>query len=131
LRGFLARHEQAGRHFRKRTCPFGTPFAYSSVRRFHEILTAETQGRISPMAPSGDRAMYHTIKFASECLVDLEMSSRQPLERVLIRPGTGLRAQLRPYVLETNDGPIEVADLFFEDDTAIRSVPFACFSFVD
>ena len=26
--------------------------------------------------------MYHTIKFASECLVDLEMSSRQPLERV-------------------------------------------------
>ena len=72
--------------------------------------------------------MYHTIKFASECLVDLEMSSRQPLERVLIRPGTGLRAQLRPYVLETNDGPIEVADLFFEDDTAIRSVPFACFS---
>jgi len=75
--------------------------------------------------------MYHTIKFATECLVDLEASSKQPLERVLIRPGTGLRAQLRPYVVETDSGPMEVADLFFEDGTAIRTVPFACFSFVD
>ena len=74
--------------------------------------------------------MYHTIKFRTECLVDLEVSRKQPLERVLIRSGKGLRAQLKPYVVETESGPVEVADLFFEDGTTVRTVPFACFAFV-
>jgi len=75
--------------------------------------------------------MYHTITFLVNRLFDVEVSSKQPLERVLIRPGTRLRAQIKPYVLETEDGPVEVADLFLEDGTATRAVPFACFSFVD
>jgi hypothetical protein len=40
-----------------------------------------------------------------------------------------VRAQLKPYVADTADGPVEVADLFFEDGTATRQVPFACFRF--
>jgi hypothetical protein len=29
------------------------------------------------------------------------------------------------------NGPVEVADLFFQDGSTIRGVSFACFSFVD
>jgi hypothetical protein len=39
--------------------------------------------------------------------------------------------QIKPYVMETEDGPIEVADLFFVDGTTARMVPFESFSFVD
>jgi hypothetical protein len=74
--------------------------------------------------------MFHTLEFDVELTVDLETSPKQPLERLCIRKGTRLRAQLKPYVRETADGPTEVADLFFVDGTATRQVPFACFRFV-
>jgi hypothetical protein len=74
--------------------------------------------------------LYHTIEFAVEFLADLEISPRHRLERLLLRQGTRLQAQIKPYVVEGEDGPVEVADLFFEDGTATRTVPFACFSFV-
>jgi hypothetical protein len=64
-------------------------------------------------------------------MVDLEVSRKQPLERVLIRRGTRVRAQLRPYVIEMENGPIEVADLFFEDGTSTRGVRFEWFTFVE
>jgi hypothetical protein len=75
--------------------------------------------------------MYHTIEFAEEFVVDLEISRKQPLERVLIHNGTHVQAQIKPYVIETSDGLVEVADLFFEDGTATRRVPFAFFSFIE
>jgi hypothetical protein len=34
-------------------------------------------------------------------------------------------------VVEAAGGPVEVADLFFEDGTATRNVPFAWFTFVE
>jgi hypothetical protein len=74
--------------------------------------------------------MYHTLRFTEDFTGDREISRKQPLERLSIRPGTQLRAQLKPYVVESEDGPMEVADLFFEDGTTTRTVPFACFSFV-
>ena len=75
--------------------------------------------------------MYHTIEFADELTVDLEISRKHPLERLRIRKGTRLRAQMKPYVIETDDGLVEVADLFFEDGTATRMVRFEAFSFVE
>jgi hypothetical protein len=75
--------------------------------------------------------MYHTLEFAVESMVDLEVSRKQPLERVLIRRGTRVRAQLRPYVIEAKSGPVEVADLFFEDGSSTRAVRFEWFSFVE
>ena len=75
--------------------------------------------------------MYHTLEFAVEFMVDLEVSRNQPLDRMLIRRGTRARAQLRPYVLETEDGPVEVADLFFEDGTSVRGVRYEWFSFAE
>ena len=75
--------------------------------------------------------MYHTIEFAEEFTVDLEISPKHRLERMLIRRGTRLQAQIKPYVTETEDGPVEVADLFLADGTITRMVPFEWFSFVD
>jgi len=74
--------------------------------------------------------MYHTIEFHRDQTVDMEVSRNQPLERVCIRKGTRLSAQIKPYVVETLGGPVEVADLFFTDGTATRAVPFKLFTFV-
>jgi hypothetical protein len=76
-------------------------------------------------------AMYHCIQFTEEFTADIEISGRQPLERLLIRKGSRRCAQMRPYVIEAVGGPIEVADLFFEDGTATRGVPFSSFFFVE
>ena len=75
--------------------------------------------------------MYHTLEFALEFSADLEISPKHHLERLLIQAGKQLRAQIKPYVVETEDGLIEVADLFFEDGTTTRQVPFEYFSFVE
>ena len=75
--------------------------------------------------------MYHTIQFAAEFVADLEVSPKHLLERTVLKPGSRLRAQVRPYVIETDEGPVEVADLFFEDGTTTRWVPFAYFAFVE
>jgi hypothetical protein len=75
--------------------------------------------------------MFHTIKFTGDLTVDLEVSPKQHLARLRIRKGESLQAQIKPYVVETEDGPMEVADLFFEDGTTTRCVPFNTFSFLD
>jgi hypothetical protein len=75
--------------------------------------------------------MYHTIEFAEEIFADLETSPKHPLERLRIRQGTRLKAQIKPYVVEGRRGPVEVADLFFADGTATRTVPFKYFSLLD
>ena len=75
--------------------------------------------------------MFHTIEFAVELKTDLERSPSDKLERVTFRQGTRVPAQIRPYVIEGAEGPIEVADLFFEDGSTVRQVPFAWFSLVD
>jgi hypothetical protein len=62
--------------------------------------------------------MYHTIEFHGGLTVDLEVFPKQPLERLRIGKGSRLIAQVKPYVVETPDGPVEVADLFFADGTA-------------
>lgn len=42
--------------------------------------------------------MYHTIEFSDEFMVDLEISAKHRLERMLVRRGTRLRGQVKPYV---------------------------------
>jgi hypothetical protein len=62
---------------------------------------------------------------------DLECSPKQPLERIQLRRGTRMRAQIRPHVIETLAGLVEMADLFFEDGTAARNIPFCRFAFTE
>jgi len=73
--------------------------------------------------------MYHAIEFVVDFMVDLEISRKDRLEKMLIHKGTRLPAQIKPYVAETEHGPVEVADLFFEDGTTALTVPFAYFFF--
>ena len=75
--------------------------------------------------------MYHVIEFTEALTLDLEISSKHPLERVAVERGARQRAQLRPFVIETEDGPVEMADLFFQDGSTARGIRFASFSFVD
>ncbi len=75
--------------------------------------------------------MFHTIVFSTDVRADLESSPKEPLRKVRIRSGTRLKAQIKPYVVEGKEGPIEVADLFFAGGATTRKVPFECFSLVD
>jgi hypothetical protein len=84
-----------------------------------------------PAKPGGGSAMYHTIEFREPVALDLEVSRKHPLERISVRRGVRLRAQIKPYVIDSEEGLIEVADLFLEDGTTTRGVRFACFAFVE
>jgi hypothetical protein len=75
--------------------------------------------------------VFHTIEFRRDRTVDLEVSPRRPLERLNVRRGQRFSDQVKPYVFDTPGGPVEVADLFFSDGTATRTVPFEHFSFVN
>lgn len=75
--------------------------------------------------------MFHTIQFAAEFVALPEIVPQRHRRRALIRKGDRLKAQVKPYVVETKRGPAEVADLFFEDGSMTRRVPFRCFAFVD
>jgi hypothetical protein len=72
-----------------------------------------------------------TIEFTSDLTVYLEVSRTQLLERLHIRKGDYRRAQIKPYVAESENCPVELADLLFADGTTTRRVPFESFSFVD
>jgi hypothetical protein len=75
--------------------------------------------------------MCHLIEFCSAFTTDLEVSPKQRLERLRIQKGTRAYVGLRPYVVETTGGPVEVADLYFEDGTVTRRVRFEQFRFVE
>ena len=75
--------------------------------------------------------MFHAIEFRCEFLAKVERPGHAGLEQVPIEEGTRLQAEIKPYVAESGDGPIEVADLIFEDGSIARAVRFAAFRFLD
>ena len=75
--------------------------------------------------------MLHAIEFRWVVLAEVERPGYAYLERAVIKEGTRLRAEIKPYVAESEDGPIEVADLSFEDGSIARAVRFAAFRFLD
>ncbi len=75
--------------------------------------------------------MYHVIEFRKDLLLDIEISPRHRLSRMAVKKGFRLCAQIRPYVVETTEGPVEVADLYLDDGTVTRLVSFASFAVVD
>jgi hypothetical protein len=75
--------------------------------------------------------MYHLIEFNTAFTADLEVTPKQRLERLRILKGTRAYVKLRPYVVETAGQLDEVADLYFDDGTVTRQVPFERFRFVE
>jgi hypothetical protein len=76
-------------------------------------------------------AMDHLIEFDVAFLADLEISPKHRLERLAVQKGMRARVGLRPYVVKSLFGPIEVADLYFADGGVTRQVRFAWFHFVE
>jgi hypothetical protein len=75
--------------------------------------------------------MYHNIEFRLKAVAAMETDGTGRMQQVEIKPETRLRADIKPFVVETDFGPVEAADLFFEDGTIARAVRFASFSFLD
>jgi hypothetical protein len=75
--------------------------------------------------------MYHTVEFITDTVIDIALSCNGRLVLLVMEKGKRCKAQVRPYVVETPEGPTEVADLLFEDGTSTKQVGFECFSFVD
>jgi hypothetical protein len=75
--------------------------------------------------------MAHLIEFVTDWWVYLECPSRERPGLVMLRRGQRRRAVLRPRIHEGRRGPIEVADLHFEDGGTAWGVPFACFAFAE
>lgn len=76
-------------------------------------------------------SMYHNIEFRRRALAERETPGRPHLEQLVIKQGTRLTAGIKPYVVETLFGPVEVADLFLQDGSVARGVRFASFTFID
>ena len=75
--------------------------------------------------------MFHAIEFRGVVFAEVDRPGYAILEWVLIQEGTRLRAGIRPYVTESGEGPIEVADLTLQDGSTARAVQFAAFRFLD
>jgi hypothetical protein len=75
--------------------------------------------------------MYHNITLADDLLIHFAYAPSGRRGRLLIPRGIPRRAHVRPYVVDTEDGPVEVADLFFEDGPATHMLRCECFAFVD
>jgi hypothetical protein len=75
--------------------------------------------------------MFHRIEFTLRVRADLAIPGQRGLEKIVLSNGTQLRAEIKPYVTESDLGPLEVADLFLEDGSAVQSVKFASFRFVE
>jgi hypothetical protein len=75
--------------------------------------------------------MYHSIEFARNLLAELDIPGEGRTPLVLIDKGTRVKAEIRPYVVESVLGPIEAADLWLQDGTIAHRVDFASFRFLD
>src|SRR5439155_23731759 len=77
------------------------------------------------------KPMLHRIEFRWLVLAEIDRPEYALLQRIVIKEGTRLSAKIKPYVAESPDGPIEVADLYLEDGSVARAVRFAAFRFLD
>jgi hypothetical protein len=75
--------------------------------------------------------MNHLIEFRLRGRAEVERPGRVHLQRLVIAAGTRLRARIKPRVVETAQGPVEVADLYLQDGSLARGVRFASFQFLD
>ena len=75
--------------------------------------------------------MVHAIEFRWVVLADVDRPEYAYPQRVVIKEGTRLFAHIKPYVAQSPDGPVEVADLHLDDGSVARAVRFAAFRFLD
>ena len=74
--------------------------------------------------------MNHQLRFRADGQLDLQITGKPRLEQVKVRQGEVIEAKVRPYVLETSEGPIECADLQLGDEGTLVNVRMEYFEFV-
>ena len=75
--------------------------------------------------------MYHLIEFKANFTDEQGLTVRERVERLLALKSKRAHVHLRPHVVETAQGPVEVADLYFQDGTVSHQVRFDQFRFID
>ena len=73
--------------------------------------------------------MTHQLRFAADCELDLQIHGKPRLEKVKLRAGEVIAAQVRPYVKEMAEGPVEFADLHLGHEGTLLAVRMECFTF--
>jgi hypothetical protein len=113
-------------------------FRFNPSMRHEECKNYKLFRRLTENAPTAgevlmDKGMatFHNIEFQVNLVVDVECPRQQRLTTTLIRKMDRVRAETKPYVIEGEAGPVEVADLVFEDGTVTRRIRFAWFRFVE
>jgi hypothetical protein len=74
--------------------------------------------------------VYHLIEFRTPFTADVATSPRDRLHQLRIEKGTQFYVHLLPHTVQTPLGPVEVADMCWEDGSVAREVPYARFRFV-
>ena len=74
--------------------------------------------------------MTHQLRFRADCQLDFQVAGKSRLEQVKVRADEVIEAQVRPYVQETEDGPVETADLQLGRDGTLLAVRMEHFEFV-
>lgn len=74
--------------------------------------------------------MKHEIEFVHGCLVDGCKSGQTLNERIKLDRGQKFFVELRPGILESPNGPLEVATLYCDHDVFLN-VPYEFFRFVE
>jgi hypothetical protein len=65
--------------------------------------------------------MFHRLQIRENLLADLRVPGKPRLEQLMLRAGETIEAQVRSYVRETDEGPVECADLFLNADLFLTS----------
>ena len=74
--------------------------------------------------------MTHRLLFRGDYELDFQVPGKSRLEKVMMRDGEVIEANLRPRVQESKDGPVEVADLQLGGGTLL-GVRMECFRFFE
>jgi len=78
-----------------------------------------------------ETTMFHQIEFCWAVFADVERPDYAFMQRMVIKCGDRFAARRKPYVAESANGPVEVADLYLEDGTIVKEVRYAAFRFLD
>ncbi|OAI45073.1 hypothetical protein AYO44_13195 [Planctomycetaceae bacterium SCGC AG-212-F19] len=73
--------------------------------------------------------MYHRLQFLVNHQLDLQMPKKARLEQLIVKQGEIIEARVRPYVQETQEGPVEMADLELPGDGTLLAVRMELFCF--
>lgn len=73
--------------------------------------------------------MYHKLRFRTSQELDLQIPGKGRLEKVKFRRGDVIEAYVRPYIIESEDGPVEIADLNLGREGTLVGVPMEFFRF--